>query len=321
MRSSSKQAEKERSEGSTISRRARAFLVGAGVIIGVVILGLGAFLAIHVLPGGGGSVSQATQNSSTNNSAQIASDHAEPVETSPVQVETTQSQPAANDDISRTISAAPVKVGLGVVQVPQGERLPDGIGGPILRGAAMKGDPAAAYEVGLRFAEGKGVAINYGEAAKWLDRAVQAGVVPAAFEIGKLYEKGLGVAKDLDIARRYYTQAAERGNAGAMHNLAVFEADSGNHKSAARSGSGRRPIMVSSTASSTSPFSMLAAWGSRRTSSNPTSGSALRRRRVIGMQRKGATILQHAWIPSRLRRQSWRSKTLPLSLCPTTPSA
>jgi len=231
MRLSSKQAEKESSE--TISRKARAFLVGAGVVIGVVILGLGAFLAIHVLLGSGGSVSQATQNSSTNNSAQMPSNHAEPVETPPVQVEPPQSQPAANDDISRTISTAPVKVGLGVVQVPPGERLPDGIGGPILRSAAMKGDPAAAYEVGLRFAEGKGVAVNYGEAAKWLDRAVQAGVVPAAFEVGKLYEKGLGVAKDLDIARRYYTQAAERGNAGAMHNLAVIEADSGNHKSAA----------------------------------------------------------------------------------------
>jgi|GEM_PF-6114590 len=104
------------------------------------------------------------------------------------------------------------------------EQLPDSIGGLMLRSAAVKGNPATAYEVGLRFAEGKGVPVNYSEAAKWLDRAAQAGVVPAAFELGKLYEKGLGVTKDMDIARRYYTQAAERGNAGAMHNLAVFDA-------------------------------------------------------------------------------------------------
>jgi localization factor PodJL len=48
------------------------------------------------------------------------------------------------------------------------------------------------------------------------------------FRIGTLYEKGLSVKKDLDIARRYYGQAADRGNAKAMHNLAVLDADGGN---------------------------------------------------------------------------------------------
>src|SRR5438874_12221628 len=33
--------------------------------------------------------------------------------------------------------------------------------------------------------------------------------------------------KDVDIARRYDLQAAERGNAKAMHNLAVLDADGG----------------------------------------------------------------------------------------------
>ena len=111
--------------------------------------------------------------------------------------------------------------------MPPTERLPDGIGGPALRTAALKGDPAAAYEVGVRFAEGKGVAPSLDEAAKWYDRAAQAGVVPAIFRLGTLYEKGLSVKKDVDIARRYYMQAAERGNAKAMHNLAVLDADGG----------------------------------------------------------------------------------------------
>src|SRR6202030_165494 len=75
-------------------------------------------------------------------------------------------------------------------------------------------DAAAAYEIGVRFAEGKGVAPNFDEAAKWYDRAAQAGVVPAIFRLGTLYEKGLSVQKDVDIARRYYLQAAERGNRG-----------------------------------------------------------------------------------------------------------
>ena len=90
----------------------------------------------------------------------------------------------------------------------------------------------------MRFAEGKGVAPNFDEAAKWYDRAAQAGVVPALFRLGTFYEKGLSVKKDVDIARRYYMQAAERGSAKAMHNLAVLDADGGgkgaNYKNASQ---------------------------------------------------------------------------------------
>ena len=63
-------------------------------------------------------------------------------------------------------------------------------------------------------------------------------MVPAIFRLGTFYEKGLSVKKDVDIARRYYLQAAERGNAKAMHNLAVLDADGGgkgaNYKSASQ---------------------------------------------------------------------------------------
>jgi localization factor PodJL len=139
-------------------------------------------------------------------------------------------------DVTGAIPPASGK--LGTVQVPGTEKLPDGIGGPVLRAAAMKGDPTAAYEVGVRFAEGKGIAANLDEAAKWYDRAAQAGVVPAIFRLGTFYEKGMSVKKDVDIARRYYLQAAERGNAKAMHNLAVLDADGGgkgaNYKSASQ---------------------------------------------------------------------------------------
>ena len=146
-------------------------------------------------------------------------------------------QPAAASDVTGTIPTIPATGGkLAMIAVPPTERLPDGIGGPVLRAAALKGDPAAAYEIGVRFAEGKGVAPNLDEAAKWYDRAAQAGVVPALFRLGTFYEKGLSVKKDIDIARRYYAQAAERGSAKAMHNLAVLDADGGgqgaNYKSA-----------------------------------------------------------------------------------------
>jgi localization factor PodJL len=136
--------------------------------------------------------------------------------------------PAAANDVTGSIPTMAASTRLAMVAVPPSERLPDAIGGPVLRAAALKGDPAAAYEIGVRFAEGKGVAPDLDQAAKWYDRAAQAGVVPALFRLGTFYEKGLSVKKDVDIARRYYTQAAERGSAKAMHNLAVLDADGGN---------------------------------------------------------------------------------------------
>jgi localization factor PodJL len=142
-------------------------------------------------------------------------------------------------DVTGTIPVAPSASNkLTMVQIPATERLPDAIGGPLLRAAALRGDPTAAYEVGVRYAEGKGVAQSFEDAAKWYDRAAQAGVIPAVFRLGTFYEKGLSVKKDIDIARRYYLQAAERGNAKAMHNLAVLDADGGgkgaNYKNASQ---------------------------------------------------------------------------------------
>jgi len=154
-------------------------------------------------------------------------DNAAPADAAPGQGEVAAApkeppQPAAESPASDVTGSFPQPTPLAASQP-----LPDSLGGPLLRAAALKGDPAAAYEVGVRFAEGKGVPVNFDEAAKWYQRAAQAGIVPAIFRLGTLYEKGLAVKKDVDLARSYYTQAAERGNAKAMHNLAVLYADGG----------------------------------------------------------------------------------------------
>lgn len=262
--------DKGKDGGSTITSKIRSLLVGASVVVIV----LGTFkMAMNLLDGGTPPAPQAMDNTSSE-PAPLAPPP--PVETKPATPEQItpsmtsptpigrQSQnnaapaPAANPASSASVEIPPApaaappqassdvtgalsgtsRARLGHVQVPPSEKLPDAIGGPALRTAAMKGDATAAYEIGMRFAEGKGVATNYDEAAKWYDRAAQAGVIPATFRLGTLYEKGLGVKKDADIARRYYTQAAERGNAKAMHNLAVLDADGGgrgaNYKSAAQ---------------------------------------------------------------------------------------
>jgi localization factor PodJL len=104
-------------------------------------------------------------------------------------------------------------------------KLPAAIGGPALRLAALAGDPAAAYEVASRYAEGRGVAANNEEAAHWFDIAAKTGLAPAQFRLGGLYEKGLGVKKDLAAARDLYRAAADKGHGKAMHNLAVLFAE------------------------------------------------------------------------------------------------
>ncbi len=257
---------------STITSKIRSLLVGASVVMIV----LGTFkMAMTLLDSGPPPSMPATENASEPAPSALPDDSAKPAAPAPAmpsltsptpigrqsmnapvpsdgtasvvipQAATPAATPITAADITGTIPQAeaaspalPANRKLTLIQVPPTERLPDGIGGPVLRTAALKGDPSAAYEIGVRFAEGKGVAPNFDEAAKWYDRAAQAGLVPAVFRLGTLYEKGLSVKKDIDIARRYYLQAAERGNAKAMHNLAVLDADGGgkgaNYKSASQ---------------------------------------------------------------------------------------
>ena len=256
-------------EPSTIKSKIRSLLVGASVVVIV----LSTFkIAMQLLDTSGAppmpameEPAQAPAPAKDSNAAPAMPAPAAPSMTSPTPIgRQSNHTPAPNlldaaqlaipqapallvtgNDVTGTIparhAAAPVMTTpgkIGSVQVPPTEKLPEGIAGPVLRAAVMKGDAAAAYEIGTRFAEGKGVAVNLDEAAKWYDRAAQAGVVPAIFRLGTFYEKGLSVTKDAEIARRYYLQAAERGNAKAMHNLAVLDADGGgkgaNYKSASQ---------------------------------------------------------------------------------------
>ena len=104
------------------------------------------------------------------------------------------------------------------------EALPATIG-PALRTAAAGSDPAAAYEMGARYAEGRGVPQSMPEAVRWFEKAAAAGFVPAEFRLASLSEKGEGVRKDVQGARRLYLAAAGKGHAKAMHNLAVLYAE------------------------------------------------------------------------------------------------
>lgn len=122
------------------------------------------------------------------------------------------------------VPAIPMPPAVSNLSAP-GNKLPAALGGSTLRTAAMNGNPAAAYEIGVRYAEGRGVAANLEEAARWFERAAGKGLAPAQFRLASLLEKGQGVKKDLSRARKLYLAAATKGNAKAMHNLAVLYAE------------------------------------------------------------------------------------------------
>jgi localization factor PodJL len=247
-------------EPSTITSKIRSLLVGASVVVIV----LGTFkMAMNLLDSGSAPQLPAMESPAEPqpSAPSPSGDDAKPAMPAPAAPSMTSptpigrqslNNPAPDDtasvaipqttsDVTGAIPSQRTTPGTGklaLVPIPATERLPDAIGGPVLRTAALRGDPTAAYEIGVRYAEGKGVTSNFDEAAKWYDRAAQAGVVPAIFRLGTLYEKGLSVKKDVDTARRYYMQAAERGNAKAMHNMAVLDADGdgkgANYKNAAQ---------------------------------------------------------------------------------------
>ena len=94
-----------------------------------------------------------------------------------------------------------------------------------LRTLAASGDAGAQYEVGLRYAEGRGVARDPRQALAWFDKAAAQGLAPAQYRVGSSYEKGVGVDRDPAIAMGWYAKAAGAGNIRAMHNLAVMSAE------------------------------------------------------------------------------------------------
>lgn len=94
-----------------------------------------------------------------------------------------------------------------------------------LKLAAMNGNLAAVYEVGARFADGRGVARDLKSAAKWLELAANQGYAPAQYRFGSFNREGLGMQQDAKVAFQWFMKAAEQGHILAMHNLAVLYAE------------------------------------------------------------------------------------------------
>ncbi|HEY4163775.1 MAG TPA: tetratricopeptide repeat protein [Dongiaceae bacterium] len=87
---------------------------------------------------------------------------------------------------------------------------------------AEQGQASAQAAVGQMYFEGKGVAANPTEAAKWLQPASKAGNARAQFLLGKLYLSGEGVQANPTFAVALTKAAADQGLAEAQFDLCSF---------------------------------------------------------------------------------------------------
>jgi localization factor PodJL len=129
---------------------------------------------------------------------------------------------ATSGTVAQSEPQAPVQAATTAAAAQGAIAVPAGIEPASLAEAAAKGDTQALYEIAARYTEGRGLAADRTEAAKWYKLAADRGLAPAQYRLANLYEKANGVERNLSEAKRYYTLAAEQGNAGAMHNLAVL---------------------------------------------------------------------------------------------------
>ncbi len=94
-----------------------------------------------------------------------------------------------------------------------------------LREAALGGNPAALFEIGTRYADGRGVTRDPKLAARWFEQAAASGHGPSQYRLGSLYREGKGIAKDSTLAFQWFDRAAAQGHVLAMHNAAVLLAE------------------------------------------------------------------------------------------------
>ncbi len=93
--------------------------------------------------------------------------------------------------------------------------------------AAKQGYIKAQFNLAIVYRDGVGVPVDRSEAARWFRRAAERGLVEAQFVVGAMYSDGDGVSKDDKAAEAWFRRAAVQGHAGAQHSLGVMFANGG----------------------------------------------------------------------------------------------
>ena len=91
--------------------------------------------------------------------------------------------------------------------------------------AANKGDAEAQAELGVMYADGRGVPQDYSQAVAWSRKAADQGLARAQQNLGWAYFSGQGVPQDYRQAARWYRKAADQGLVKAQGMLGAMYAD------------------------------------------------------------------------------------------------
>lgn len=95
-------------------------------------------------------------------------------------------------------------------------------GKPDLRSKAEAGDPVAQYEVGIMYANGRGVTQNNIEAVKWWRKSADQGHAAAQYKLGTSCHIGDGTPLDYMEAAKWYGKAAFQGHFDAQKYLGIM---------------------------------------------------------------------------------------------------
>ena len=94
-----------------------------------------------------------------------------------------------------------------------------------VRQAADQGDAEAQNNLGLRYANGKGVLKDDAEAVRWYRLAAEQGQADAQYGLGIMYATGRGVLKDSVLAHMWSNIASANGNEAAREPRDKLEYD------------------------------------------------------------------------------------------------
>jgi TPR repeat protein len=103
----------------------------------------------------------------------------------------------------------------------------------LIQTAAMRGDAASQNTLGVMYARGVGLPVNYVRAEYWFKKAGDQRFAAALYHLGVLYKVGPdGIHQDLSKANDYFTASALAGFKPTMNQLAelLSKADAGPHR-------------------------------------------------------------------------------------------
>ena len=92
----------------------------------------------------------------------------------------------------------------------------------LLHRAARGGHVEAQWQLGLLYAGGEGIKLDYVQAATWIKRAAEQGFARAQSVMGWLFANGFGVRQSSEEAGRWYLSAARQGSAKDQYMVATM---------------------------------------------------------------------------------------------------